>query len=107
LGNGPTFNDVTIENVGSTLQEKTFDNMANSSLDYEYVLPLSGLHFLVHQQSPTLVIGRIPSQCRTAQQLIAGSFNEQHILVLRPNNDELCKERDIFRLCESIEMDMY
>jgi hypothetical protein len=67
LGNGAGFNDIIIENIGSTLQEKTFDDIANSLLEYEGVFPLSGLHFMVHQQSPALRIKRIPSQCGPAQ----------------------------------------
>jgi hypothetical protein len=38
------------------IDEKTFDDMAKSLMEYYYVLPLNGLHFIVHQQSPLLII---------------------------------------------------
>jgi hypothetical protein len=41
--------------LGET-DEKTFDDMAKSLMEYYYVLPLNGLHWIVHQQSPLLIV---------------------------------------------------
>jgi hypothetical protein len=65
--------------------------MADSSFEYEYAMPLSGLHFIVHQQAPVLMIKHILSQCRTMQHFFVDSLSEEQIFVLRPNYDELVK----------------
>jgi hypothetical protein len=65
LGNAPTFNGHTIEDILSTLQQKTFDDIAKSLMEYQYILILSGLHFIVHQQSLILIIKYAEPTCRS------------------------------------------
>jgi hypothetical protein len=51
LTNASTFNGIIIEDVLCTLHEKGFDDMAASLFEYEYVSPLSRVHFIVHHEA--------------------------------------------------------
>jgi hypothetical protein len=87
LGNAPTSNGHAIKDILSTGQEKTLDDLANSLMKYQYVFPLSGLHFIVHQQSPIFIIIYVEPTWRSTSQLFNNTFNEQQILT--PNYNEL------------------
>jgi hypothetical protein len=51
LGNASIFTGITIEDVLSTLQEKSFDEMAASLLECVYMLSFSGLRFIVYEET--------------------------------------------------------
>jgi hypothetical protein len=74
--------------LGET-SEETFDDMAKSLMEYSYVLPLNGLHFIVHQQSPLLIIQPVDLRCRSTLPLFDRMFNEYQIKTLSPKYSEM------------------
>jgi hypothetical protein len=85
LGNAHTFNGHTDENILLIMMNKTFDDIARSLMEYYYVLPRSGLHFIIHQQSLLLLIKRIAPTCRSTLQFFKDDFNIHQINVLSLN----------------------
>jgi hypothetical protein len=50
---------------GHSTNEKTFDDIVKSLMEYDYALLLNGLHFIIHQQSPLLIIQLVNPICRS------------------------------------------
>jgi hypothetical protein len=82
-GNAPTFNNHTDEDVMKIMDEKSFDDIVTSLMKYSYLLPLSGLYFIIHQQSPLLIVKYVDPICRITLQFYSDAVNEHQIFILK------------------------
>jgi hypothetical protein len=73
------------------MMNNTFDDIARSLMEYYYILPLSGLHFIVHKQSLLLMSKRIAPTCRSTLQLSKDKMNPPQIYVLGNQRNDLAK----------------
>jgi hypothetical protein len=91
LGNAPVFSRDEDDDISSVLHEHNFNDMARDLMDYWYVLPLSGLHFMVHQQSPRLILKYIPGTFRSTLPLYEEFFSPPQRFMVSGKSNELVK----------------